>query len=293
LESFGPLSIIPGLYSAEWRMYRSCTLVISARGECAVIDPASDEQQLAQLAPKATLCINSHPHADHILYNPMFLHVPLFAPVGDAHFYDPQDLSELGPEAESLIGGHVRRRSSRAIRKPDRLLDDGEVLDIGGVEIRTVNTPGHTPGLLCLHFPQQRAVYIADYDLTDFGPWYGNQSSDPDEFIASAERIRALDVDHYITSHEAGVVTRDQLEPLLTKFLAHVDRRDQKIVDLMNDGPRSFDELTTGGVVYSERAVSRSPWMRMWERQHIRKHVARLSRRSVISDTGDGRWQKK
>src|SRR5262249_45226663 len=153
---------------------------------------------------------------------------------------------------------------SRAIRTPDRLLADGEVLDIGGVEIRAVHTPGHTPGLLCLHFPEQRALYIADYDLTDFGPWYGNQSPDPDQFIESAERIRALDVDHLITSHEAGVVPREKLEPLLTKFLGHIERRDDKIVDLMKDGPRSFDELTHGGIVYSERAVSRSPWMRLW-----------------------------
>ena len=273
-------------------MYRSCTLVISSRGQCAVIDPASDEQRLAQIVPQATLCINSHPHADHILYNPMFLHVPLFAPAADAHFYDPQDLRELGPDAEKLIGGHVKRRASRVIRKPDRLLQDGESVGVGDVEIRTLATPGHTPGLLCLHFPRQRAVYIADYDLTDFGPWYGNQSSDPDAFVASAERIRALDVDHFITSHEAGVVTRDELEPKLSTFLAHVDRRDEMVVDRLQGGSRTFDELAAGGIVYSERTVQRSPWMRMWERQHVRKHVARLSARGVITDTGDGRWQK-
>jgi glyoxylase-like metal-dependent hydrolase (beta-lactamase superfamily II) len=289
---FGAVEIIPGQWSEEWRMFRSCTLVVSAGGQQAIVDPAADEGRLAQLVPSTTLCINSHPHADHILFNPMFLHVPLYAPALDAHFYDPHDLGELGPDAESLIGSHVTRRASRLVRPPDRLLAHAEQLSIGGLEVRAVGIPGHTPGMLCLHFPAERLAYIADYDLTDFGPWYGNRSSDPDAFLESADRIRALDVDWIVTSHEVGIVRRDALDPLLDRFLAHIERRDERVLDRLSADPRNLDELDGGGVVYTPRAVSRSPWTRLWERQHVRKHLERLARRGTVSRMADGRWQR-
>jgi glyoxylase-like metal-dependent hydrolase (beta-lactamase superfamily II) len=40
---------------------------------------------------------------------------------------------------------------------PDRLLRDGEPLDLPGRQIRVVWTPGHTPGHICL--------YDADHNL--------------------------------------------------------------------------------------------------------------------------------
>jgi glyoxylase-like metal-dependent hydrolase (beta-lactamase superfamily II) len=272
---FGPIEVVPGEYAEKWRMVRSCTLVVRSGRELAVIDPAANENVLAQLAPAATLCVNSHPHADHILYNPMFLHVPLYGPRGDAHFYQPADLSELGPDGELLVGAHVARERASAAHLPERLLQDGEVLAIGEVDAHVVGLSGHTPGMLGFLFPRQRLAYLADFDLTDFGPWYGNSSSNPDQFPVAAARIRALPADHFVTSHEVGIVTRDELDPLLERFLAHLERRDARIYDRLADGAKTIDELA-GGIVYPKSAVARSPWLMLWERQHIRKHLDRL-----------------
>jgi glyoxylase-like metal-dependent hydrolase (beta-lactamase superfamily II) len=284
---FGPIEIIPGEYSEQWRMVRSCTLVVESGGERAIIDPAADEARLSSLVPGATLCINSHPHADHILFNPMFPHVPLCAPARDAHFYDPCDLSEMGPDAESIVGEYVSRRAGKSIRRPDRLLADGDIFSIGAVEVQVVAIPGHTAGIVCFHFPTQRLAYISDFDLTEFGPWYGNASSDPDAFVASGRRLEALDVDRYVTSHEVGIVDREALPALLATFLAHIPARDERLYDRLAE-PRSLSELSTGDIVYSTSAVARSPWLALWERQHVRKHLARLARVGQITQTEAG-----
>ena len=45
-------------------------------------------------------------------------------------------------------------RRSCAWRQPDRLVEDGdELLDLPGWDLRTVWTPGHSPGHLCFHSP--------------------------------------------------------------------------------------------------------------------------------------------
>jgi hydroxyacylglutathione hydrolase len=53
----------------------------------------------------------------------------------------------------SLVEGSV---------KVDRLLAEGDKLDLGGVEARVLNTPGHSPGSISLWLPEDGALISAD-----------------------------------------------------------------------------------------------------------------------------------
>lgn len=93
-------------------------------GEAAVIDPGADSVNIKRLITKHRLkpicIINTHGHADHIGANSDF-HLPVWI--------------------HSLDAGAV---------KASRLLNDGEILKIGSVELQVIHTPGHTPGSICL-----------------------------------------------------------------------------------------------------------------------------------------------
>ncbi|MBB6118915.1 MBL fold metallo-hydrolase [Nocardiopsis algeriensis] len=54
-------------------------------------------------------------------------------------------------------------------REPDAPLLHGEVLVAGGIELRILHTPGHTPGGVCLYAPELGAVFTGDTLLAD-GP---------------------------------------------------------------------------------------------------------------------------
>lgn len=41
-------------------------------------------------------------------------------------------------------------------------LDDEQRVAIAGTEIRTINTPGHSPGSVCLHLPEAGALFSGD-----------------------------------------------------------------------------------------------------------------------------------
>lgn len=47
-------------------------------------------------------------------------------------------------------------------RQPDRDLHDGELLSAGGVDLRVLQTPGHSPGSSCLYAPELGVVFTGD-----------------------------------------------------------------------------------------------------------------------------------
>jgi glyoxylase-like metal-dependent hydrolase (beta-lactamase superfamily II) len=55
----------------------------------------------------------------------------------------------------------------------DRLLDDGDLLELGGMSIRVMHTPGHTPS--CVTFLAGDAAFVGD---TLFMPDYGTARAD-------------------------------------------------------------------------------------------------------------------
>jgi len=47
-------------------------------------------------------------------------------------------------------------------RRPQRLVPDGLVLDVGGVRLESIHTPGITAGSLCWHAPSLSAVFTGE-----------------------------------------------------------------------------------------------------------------------------------
>ena len=77
----------------------------------------------------------------------------------------------------------------------DRLLDDGDVLELGSLEIRVMATPGHTPA--CVSYVVGDAAFIGD---TLFMPDYGTArcdfpGGDARQLYRSIHRILALPPD--------------------------------------------------------------------------------------------------
>jgi hydroxyacylglutathione hydrolase len=47
-------------------------------------------------------------------------------------------------------------------RSADALVHDGQELSIGGMRVRVIHTPGHSPGHVCYHFPDQEVLVGGD-----------------------------------------------------------------------------------------------------------------------------------
>ena len=114
--------------------------------DAVIIDPAGEEDKLLALIEtkryRVKYILNTHGHADHVLGNQKmkdFLKIPVCMHEDDDKFFnDPA----------------VREKSSLELGLPpsdpaDIKLKDGDILEVGSLNIEVIHTPGHTPGSVC------------------------------------------------------------------------------------------------------------------------------------------------
>jgi cyclase len=77
------------------------------------------------------------------------------------------------------------------------------VLNVGDHTFNLLWTPGHTPGQLAVHVPEERVVFTGDTVFSEVQTWV--MASDVDQWIEALNTISRLDVDHVVPGH--GPVT--------------------------------------------------------------------------------------
>jgi glyoxylase-like metal-dependent hydrolase (beta-lactamase superfamily II) len=93
--------------------------------------------------------------------------------------------------------------------KPDMLLNDGDILSVGELEIRVIHTPGHTPGGLCFYTGN---YLLAGDTIFKDGPGRTNSSAALHQVIASiTEKIFTLPDDTQIfPGHGDSTVLKEE-----------------------------------------------------------------------------------
>ena len=76
-------------------------------------------------------------------------------------------------------------------RKPDQELADGQVLSAGGIDLRVLQTPGHSPGSSCLYAPELGVVFTGD-TLFQGGPGATGRSYSSFDTIIESIRTTLL-----------------------------------------------------------------------------------------------------
>lgn len=127
--------------------------VVGNDAECVVIDaPHSVDDILAvvgERAVKAILC--THAHDDHVRAAPA-LRDQVKAPI------------MLHPDDRPLWALTHRNDGNDTHGGPlwDRDLSEGQVIEVAGVSLRVLHTPGHAPGAVCLYSAELRCVFTGD-----------------------------------------------------------------------------------------------------------------------------------
>lgn len=105
--------------------------------------------------------------------------------------------------AELLQAAHLRSRWPSFTA--DRLLEDGELLDIPGRAVRAVHTPGHTAGHLAFVDDEWDVVFLGDLLLPNQFPGIGlggtPDGSPIDHYLASLAVVSELDAFEALPGH--------------------------------------------------------------------------------------------
>ena len=82
-------------------------------------------------------------------------------------------------------------------------------LRVGDHTFNLLHTPGHTPGQLAVHVPEERVVFTGDTIFSSCQTWL--MTSDVEGWLTALDRIRTLDVDWIVPGH-GPVVTKACLD---------------------------------------------------------------------------------
>jgi glyoxylase-like metal-dependent hydrolase (beta-lactamase superfamily II) len=142
------------------------------------------------------LVLNTHFHWDHIGSNAAFAERCIHHSEADLVAREP-DISHWrqaarSPAARAALPPDFDPDTYRIVTRPaTRLLDDGELIDLGGRTLRVVHIPGHSPGHSA--FLDEAAGLLFTGDFAYRGPVFACfEGGDPAAFAASAERLAAL-----------------------------------------------------------------------------------------------------
>ena len=132
-------------------------------GEATLLDAANEHDRLLRVATRlgVTSVLETHGHWDHI--------------------------GAVEQVRDAGIDVWVRREDAAMLPSYDHLLEDDTEHAVGDLRLKTVHTPGHTPGSICFSLVNTPMLFTGD-TLFPGGP--GNTESDIGDFptiIASIE----------------------------------------------------------------------------------------------------------
>ncbi len=136
--------------------------------ECVVIDAPHDVEAILRVIAgrRVVALLLTHAHDDHVRVAP-----ELADATGAPVLLHPADLV-------------LWRLVHRGMR-PDGDLRDGQVIEVAGIGVQVIHTPGHAPGACCFYLPDLGVVFTGD-TLFAGGPGAtGRSHSDFGQIVAS------------------------------------------------------------------------------------------------------------
>ena len=199
--------------------------------EVAVIDPGPDipehldalEGAIGERRVAAILC--THTHRDHS---------PAAAPLAERTGAPiigcaALALETVGPRADASFDGDY---------SPDRVLADGEVVEVGAEPITAVATPGHTSNHLC--FAYRGALFSGDHVMG----WSTTVVFPPDgdmaAYMQSLDKLRQRDDRIYYPAHGPPVTNPQQY---VRHLAGHRMQRETQILRLIRERARDIPDI--------------------------------------------------
>jgi glyoxylase-like metal-dependent hydrolase (beta-lactamase superfamily II) len=234
----------------------------------------------------------SHVHEDHVPGMTRLKGVPVSCHEADAVGLTSIDglmsMYGLPPAVEREFRQEVIEDFSYEPRSDVSTFSDGEVFDLGGVEIQVIHTPGHTRGHCAFLIPQARTAFLGDIELSGFGPYYFDAHSSLDSFEHSLNRCRSLDADHFVTFHHKWVISgRELFLQMLDDFENVISNRELAMLDFMSE-PKSVNDCASHRFVY--RPSVDMNFVDHVETRSAQIHIARMIKQGRVLEVSEGSY---
>ena len=251
--------------------YGTQTYLIGSN-EIAVIDPGPDlpehvdalEQAIGGRKVAAIMC--THTHRDHS---------PAARPLAERTGAPiigcaPLALETVGPRADASFDGDYA---------PDRILTDGDALEIDGERVTAIATPGHTSNHLC--YAYRGALFSGDHVMG----WSTTVVVPPDgdmaAYMQSLDKLRRREDRTYYPAHGPAVTNPQQY---VRHLVGHRMQREKQILNLVRERPRPIPDIVANAY------PGLDPRLVVAAGGSVLAHLVDLERRGLVEQQQD-RWK--
>ena len=142
-------------------------------------------------------------------------------------------------ELKAAIEKHPGSRYGTDWMPELKVLDDGDLIDVGSYHFKCVATPGHTMGHTCLYEPNRKILVAGDHILTDITPniqcWSDNENR-LKHYLASLDKVYDLEVDLVLPGHRRLI---DNHRARIEELKEHHQQRLDEVLSILARGPMS------------------------------------------------------
>lgn len=116
---------------------------------------------------------------------------------------------------------------------------DGDVVEVEGATLEAIWTPGHASDHLCFLLREERVLFTGDMVL-GAGTTVIPPDGDLGDYLASLERLQALDVERIFPAHGPAI---EEPQRKIGEYLAHRALRDEQILEALAAGLTRVEDV--------------------------------------------------
>lgn len=155
--------------------------------------------------------------------------------------------------------------------QPDLRLEHGSTLDIGGLTLEAIHTPGHAPDHLCFSLQAERHVifsgdHVMGWSTSVIAPPEGNMG----DYLRSLEVLLARGERDYLPGHGPAIADGPRTA---RAYLLHRQMREQAILNAIHNGASTLASITAR--VYDGLAPNLMNAARLSVQAHLELLVAK------------------
>jgi len=265
--------LLAGLYRVEIPLPRSPlkalnSYVIKGHDRFLIIDTAFNREECLQPTLSALKKLNvdldrtdffiTHLHADHsglvgklatdtskVYFNKIEAPFISFQPKPDywkEHFifYAANGFPE--DEMQRVWQGHPGYRYSSRRKIEFTTMVEGDEIEIGDYLFRGIETPGHTPGHMCLYEAKKKILVSGDHILFDITPnitYWKQLENSLKHYLTNLDKVYKFDVNLVLPGHRN--IWNDHRKRITELQVHHQDRLNEALLALESGGKTAWD----------------------------------------------------
>ncbi len=148
-------------------------------------------------------------------------------------------------ELERAVGNHPGRRYNPSNSLNLHILKNGDTVSVGDYLFECIETPGHTPGHICLYEPDKKVFICGDHILFDITPNITLSSEDRNplkEYLISLDKVYDLDVRLTLPGHRSTFRNhKDRIQELKQHHRARLD----EIISILAQGRQNAFQIAS------------------------------------------------